>query len=72
MWSFVFYLDRAQSPTSSCFYGVSVHRGETVQPGVHPSPASTLQYHLLGRVLPFGGEELWQACTLSWSSAAGV
>ena len=40
MWSFISYLGRAQPPPSSCFYGVSVHRGETVQPGAHLSPAS--------------------------------
>ena len=40
MWSVISYLVRAQPLLSSCFYGVSVHEGETVQPGVHLSPAS--------------------------------
>ena len=40
MWPFISYLDRAQLPPSSCYYGVSVHRGETVQSGAHLSPAS--------------------------------
>ena len=34
MWSFISYLGRAQPPPSSCYYGVFVHRGETVQPVV--------------------------------------
>ena len=33
MWSFISYLGRAQPPLSSYLYGVSVHRGEIVQPG---------------------------------------
>ena len=32
MWSFISYLGRAQTSPSSCYYGVSVHRGETGQP----------------------------------------
>ena len=46
----VFYLLSGQGPASSiilllwsfCYYGVSVHRGEAVQPGAHLSPASIL------------------------------
>ena len=38
----VFYLLPRQGSTPlSCYFGVSVHRGETVQPGGHLSPAST-------------------------------
>ena len=42
----VFYLLSGQDPASSvilllwsfCYYGVSVHRGETIQPGAHLHP----------------------------------
>ena len=30
MWSFISYLGRVHPPPSSCYYGVFVHRGETV------------------------------------------
>ena len=34
---------------SFCYYGVSVHRGETVQPGAHLSPASELPLYFWTR-----------------------
>ena len=41
--SFISYLDRVQPPPSAfmsfCFYGVSVHSGESVQPGAPLSPS---------------------------------
>ena len=38
----VSYLGRAQLLSCACYFGVSVHRGQTpaVQPGAHLSPAS--------------------------------
>ena len=38
MWSLISYLGGAQRPPSFCFYGVSVHMGESIQPGAHLSP----------------------------------
>lgn len=40
MWPFISYLVMAQPLPSSCFYEVSIHRGETFQPEAHLSPAS--------------------------------
>ena len=46
----VFYLARAQPLPSSCFYEVSIHRGETFQPEAHLSPASTCFYKYWGKI----------------------
>ena len=40
VWPFIFYLGRVQPPPWSCCYGVSVHGGETIQPGARLSPAA--------------------------------
>ena len=54
----VFYLLSGQGPAPSiilllrsfCYYGVSVHRGETVQPGAHLSPASVKSNILIYKI----------------------
>ena len=50
MWPFISYLVMAQPLPSSCFYEVSIHRGETFQPEAHLSPASTCFYKYWGKI----------------------
>ena len=50
----VSYLGRAQLHSHSCYFGVSVHRGQTpaAQPGARLSPASASDCQCLATTLP--------------------
>ena len=71
------YLSRAQLLSHCCYFAVSVHRGETVEPGARLSPASVSPLSQIPVLAYSEGwkccySDQWKHCCLFWFLEKGL